>query len=234
MEEKITSLKKTARIAGLLYFMLAIPAPYSLIYVPSKIMVRGDAAATANNILANEFLFRTAIAGQLISQTIFIFLVLVLYRLFKQVNEYQAKLMVALVIVSIPVAFLIEAFNVTALMILKGEVLKTLPPEQQQDLAMLFLKVHGYGIMIVQIFWGLWLIPFGLLVYKSEFIPRILGVLLIVAGIAYVIVSFTFLLFPWYSAFVEQYSFPFFFGELAMILWLLIKGVKNKFAVSAV
>src|SRR4029079_15404682 len=117
---------------------------------------------------------------QLISQTIFIFLVLVLYRLLKKVNEYQAKSMVALVMVSIPIAFLIEVFNVTALMILKGEALKTLPPEQLQDLSILFLKIHGYGIMIVQIFWGLWLIPFGQLAYNSGFIPRVLGVLLIV------------------------------------------------------
>src|SRR6185503_18686548 len=101
MEEKTASLKKTARLAGLMYLLMGIPAPYALIYVPSKIIVHGDAAATANNILANEFLFRTGIVSQLISQTLFIFLVLVLYGLLKQVNEHQAKLMVALVIVSI-------------------------------------------------------------------------------------------------------------------------------------
>ena len=226
MEEKTASLKKTARLAGLLYLIMSIPAPYALIYVPSKIIVHGNAEATANNLIANEFLFRTGIVCQLFSQTVFIFLVLVLYRLFKIVNEHQAKLMVALVMVSIPIAFLMEAFNLTSLMILKGEVQKTLALEQQQDLAMLFLKIHGYGIMIVQIFWGLWLLPFGQLVYKSGFIPRVLGVLLILAGIAYVIDSFTFLLFPGYSAFVNQYTFPFYFGELAIILWLLIKGTK--------
>ena len=225
----MNSTKKTARIAGLLYLILGIIGAYGIMYVPSKIMVRGDAAATSNNILANEFLFRTGIVSQLISSVIFIFLVLVLYRLFKQVNEHQAKLMVAMVIVQIPIAFLIEAFNITSLMILKNEVLKTFELNQKQDMAMLFLKIHGYGIVTLEIFWGLWLIPFGQLVYKSGFIPRILGVLLIMAGIAYIMVSFIFLLLPGYKTFVNQYAFVFFSaGEISTILWLLIKGIKNK------
>ena len=225
----MNSTKKTARIAGLLYLILGIIGAYGIMYVPSKIMVRGDAAATSNNILANEFLFRTGIVSQLISSVIFIFLVLVLYRLFKQVNEHQAKLMVAMVIVQIPIAFLIEAFNITSLMILKNEVLKTFELNQKQDMAMLFLKIHGYGIVTLEIFWGLWLIPFGQLVYKSGFIPRILGVLLIMAGIAYIMVSFIFLLLPDYKTFVNQYALVFFAaGEISTILWLLIKGIKNK------
>ncbi len=224
----INSDKKNARIAGLLYLLLAIIAPYGVMYVPSKTIVRGDAVATANNILANEFLFRTGIVSHLISVIIFLFLVLVLYRLLKQVNEHQAKLMVALVIVQIPIVFLIETFKITSLMILKGEVLKTLAPEQLQDLAMMFLKIHGYGLSMLEIFMGLWLIPFGQLVYKSGFIPRILGVLLLIAGIGYIVDSFTFMLFPNYRAFTFQPALIFSgLGELSTMLWLLIKGVKK-------
>ncbi|MDP9229670.1 MAG: DUF4386 domain-containing protein [Bacteroidota bacterium] len=227
MEQTIGSLKKTARLAGLLYFILGITGYYAIMYVPGKIIVRGDAVATANNILANEFLFRTGIVSHLISVTTFLFLALVLYRLFKQVNEYQAKLLVVLVVVQIPIIFLIETCRITSLMILKGEVLKTLAPEQLQDLSMIFLKIHAYGIQTVEIFWGLWLIPFGQLVYKSGFIPRILGVLLIIAGVGYTVDSFTFMLFPNYREYSQITAFTFSgIGELSIILWLLIKGVR--------
>ena len=228
MEEKTTSLKKTARIAGLLYLFLIITGAYCIMYVPSQIIGLGDAVTTAKNILSNEFLFRTGIMSDIISNTIFVFLVLVLYRLFKPVNEYQAKLMVALVSVQIPAVFIMEAFNITSLMIFKGEILKTFELSQRQDLAMLFLKINDYGTLTLEMFWGLWLLPFGQLVYKSGFIPRILGILLIIGGMAYIIVSLTHLLLPNYSAFVSQYT-PVFYaiGELSIMLWLLIKGVKN-------
>lgn len=183
MEEKTTSLKTTARLAGLLYLIWVITGIYGLMYVPSQTIVRGDAVATANKILANEFLFRTGIINDLISITIGIFLVLALYRLFKQVNGHQAKLMVTLLIVTFPVAFIIDAFNITSLMILKGEVLKTFEHSQRPDLALLFLKINDYGAITLEMFWGLWLIPFGQLVYKSGFIPRIIGVFLILNGI---------------------------------------------------
>ncbi|EQB63075.1 MAG: hypothetical protein RBG1_1C00001G0654 [candidate division Zixibacteria bacterium RBG-1] len=228
MEEKTTSLKKTARIAGLWYLLLAITGAYSIIYVPSKIMVRGDAVATANNILANEFLFRTGIISDIISSTIFVFLVLVLYRLFKQVNERQAKLMVALVIVQIPAVFIMEAFNITSLMILKGEILKTFELTQRQDLAMLFLKINDYGVLTLEIFWGLWLFPLALLVYRSRFLPRFLGVWLIINGFAYLAISFTGLLLPRYEDVVSNIAFPALFGELAFLLWILIMGAKEQ------
>jgi len=227
MEENITLVKKTARLAGLLYFILAITGFYAIMYVPKQIMVKGDAAATAHNILANEFLFRTGIVSNLVSVTTFLFLAFVLYRLFKQVSERQAKALVALVIVQVPIVFVIETCKITSLMILKGEALKTFAPEQLQDLSMLFLKIHTYGIQTVEIFWGLWLIPFGQLVYKSGFIPRVLGILLIVAGIGYTIDSLTFVLFPNYRQFTQPIALTFSgLGELSIILWLLIKGIK--------
>jgi len=231
--EIMNSQKKTARLAGLLYLILAIMGSYGLMYVPSQIMIRGDAAATANNILANEFLFRTGIVSDLISQVIFLLVVWVLYRLLKQVNEHQARLMSALVIIGIPIAFLANVFKITALMILKGGILESFEPKQIQDLVAMLLKTGSYSTQMVQLYWGLWLIPFGLLVYKSTFIPRILGIFLVINGIAYIILSFTFLLFPDYQTIVFKFSMPFLFlGEIPIILWLLIKGVKTQVLVS--
>ena len=202
MEKDLSSLKKRARLAGLLYLFLVITGIYGIFFISPKIIVHGDAVATANNMLNNEFLFRTGIINDIISNTIWVFLVLTLYRLLKHVNPHQAKLMVALVIVQIPAVMFMEALNITSLMLLKGEILKT--------------------------FWGLWLFPFGLLVYRSGFIPRVLGVLLILNCIAYVMHSFTSLLFPNYQTLVEQISMPFWIlGEISITLWLLIKGVRT-------
>ena len=228
MENKVFTLKKTARRAGLLYLIWIITGIYGIIYVPSQTIVQGDAVATANKILANEFVFRIGIINDIISNTIWVFIALVLYRLFKQVNERQAKLMVALVLVQIPVVFFMEALNITSLMIFKGEILKTFELIQRQDLAMLFLKINDYGTLTLEMFWGLWLLPFGLLVYKSGFIPRIIGVFLILNGVAYIIPSFTSLLFPNYQTLVSQFAIPFWIlGEISITLWLLIKGVRN-------
>ena len=229
MEEKVTSPKRSGKLAGLLYLTLSITGAYGIMYVPAKIIVSGDPVTTAHNMLANELLFRTGIISQLISVTIFLIMALVLYQIFKGVNEHQAKLLVALVIVQVPIVFIIETFNLTAMMILKGEVLTTLSPEQLSNGAMVFLKAHSYGTMILETFWGLWLIPFGQLVYKSGLIPRTLGVLLIIAGIGYTIDSFTFILFPGYRNFTKLPAFTFSaIGEISTILWLLIKGIKTQ------
>jgi hypothetical protein len=136
--------------------------------------------------------------------------------------------MVILVILQVPVSFFLELFNVTALMVLKGDVLKTLEPGKRQDFAMLFLNIHSYGIMILEVFWGIWLIPLGQLVYKSGFIPRTIGILLIIGGIAYMGSSFIFLLFPVYFSFVSKFIIVSSLGEIAIMLWLLIIGAKVK------
>jgi len=219
--------KKTARFAGLLYFIWVLTGIYGFFYISSQTIVMGDATATANKILANEFLFRTGTINDIISNTIWMFIALVLYRLFRQVNERQAKLLVAFVIVQIPAVFFIEALNITSLMIFKGEILKTFELSQRQDLAMLLLKISDHATIVLETFWGLWLLPFGQLIYKSKFIPRMLAVFLILNGIAYIIHSFTILLFPEYQSIVRQVATPFWIlGEILIMLWLLIKGVK--------
>jgi len=229
MENNVYTLKKTARLAGFLYLMVILTGVYIIMYLPSIISVEGDTAIVANNILTNEFLFRTGIIGDLISNILFILLVLILYRLLKQVNEHQAKLMVVLVIVQIPTVFFIEALNITSLIIFKGEVLQTLELSQRHDLAMLFIKISEHCALTLEAFWGLWLMPFGFLVYKSRFIPRIFGILLVIAGIAYINASFVDILFPSYGSFLNLPTLLLVaIGEISITLWLLIKGVNIK------
>ena len=228
MEVNSSSLKSTARHAGLLYLIWIITGLFALIYVPSKIMVKGDPVATANNILAHEFLFRASVVNDLISSTIWVVMVLVLYRMFKQVNERQAKLLLAFVFVQIPVVFIMDAFNLTSLMILKGEILKTFELSQRQDLAMLFLKINDYGTLTLETFWGLWLFPLAILVYRSRFLPRFLGVWLIITGIFYVVLGITSIMLPQYKdmVFKSPFALPAEIGEVALMLWLLIMGAK--------
>ena len=227
METEIASRKNTARLAGLLYFIWIITGLYAMFYIPSQINTQSDAVTAAQNILANEFLFRTGIINDLISSTIWVFMVLVFYRLFKPVNARQAKLLVALVIVQIPTVFIMEAFNITSLMIVKGETLKTFELNQRHELAMLFLNINDYIVSTLVLFWGLWLFPLGILVYRSRFLPRFLGIWLLINGFALVVLSFTGLLLPQYKDLVFKIAFPAMLGEVAFMLWLLIRGAKN-------
>lgn len=224
----MSSPKKTARFAGLLYLIWVMTGIFGLFYIPSQINTRGDAATTAQNILSNELLFRTGIVNDIISNALWVFLALVLYRMFKRVNERQAKLMVALVIVQIPAVYVMEAFNITSLMLFKGEILKTFELSQRHDVAMLFLKINDYGTLILETFWGLWLFPLAILVYRSRFLPRFLGVWLIITGVYYVVLSFTSLLLPQYKdmIFNSVFAWPAMLGELGFMLWLVIMGVK--------
>ncbi len=218
---------KAARVAGAWYLSLVFTAPFSLIYIPSTLIVRGDATATANNILAHETLFRLGIVADLISSVISIFLVPALYRLLSGVNKTHAAQMVALALVSVAVGFMNVVNNIAALTLFRGaDFLAVLEKPQRDALAMLFLRLHGQGIAINEIFWGLWLFPFGVLVMRSGFLPRILGVLLIIGCVAYVAISLTSLLVPDYVAVVSRFLLPMTAGEIAITLWLLIKGAK--------
>ena len=157
-------------------------------------------------------------------------MVLIFYRMFKQVDGRQAKLLVVLVIVQIPVVFFMEAFNITSLMIFTGELLKTFELTQRQDLAMLFLKMSDYGVLTLEAFWGLWLFPLAILVYKSRFLPRFLGVWLIITGFFYLGLSFTDIMLPQYKDMVihSVFALPAEVGEVALMLWLLIVGAKEQ------
>jgi Domain of unknown function (DUF4386) len=218
---------KAARIAGAIYLSMVITAPFSLIYVPEKLIVRGNAAVTAENILAHETMFRLSIFGDLIGQVIFICLAIALYRLLSGVNKTWAGLMVAFVLVSAAVGFLDTLNNIAALVLFRGgEFLTVFDKAQRDALGMLFIRLHSQGILIDEIFWGLWLFPFGLLVFRSGFLPRFLGVWLMFNCFGYVALSATALFFPDYYEAAFRYSQPVLFGELAIMLWLLIKGAK--------
>jgi hypothetical protein len=198
-----------------------------MVYVPSKLIVHGNAAATANNIAASETLFRLGIAGQLICQVGFIFVALALYELLKGVNQRHASLWVILVVVAIPIAFLNELNSIAALVLVRGaDFLYIFEKPQRDALAMLFLNLHGEGIGVVEMLWGLGFFPLALLVYWSRFLPRFLGVWLAIDGSAYVILSLTSVLLPQYRDKVFTYGQPAFFGEVAFMLWLVIKGAK--------
>jgi hypothetical protein len=218
-----------ARVAGLLYLLLVITAAFTLTYVPGALIVRGNAAATADNILASQSLFRLGIVSDLISATIFIFLVLALYRLFKGVNQQHASLMVILVLVQVPITFLNALNEIATLTLLRGaDLLSVFEKPQREALAMLFFNLHNQGILVSEIFWGLWLIPLGLLVFRSGFLPRFLGVWLVINGFAYMTISLTGLLLPQYLKMVTNFAFPALLGEMAIMLWLLIMGAKLK------
>jgi uncharacterized protein DUF4386 len=220
-------INKAARIAGAVYLSMVITAPFSLIYVPGKLIVRGNAAATAENILGHETMFRLSILGDLVGQVIFICLAIALYRLLSGVNKTWAGLMVAFVLVSAAVGFLDTLNNIAALVLFRGgEFLTVFDKAQRDALGMLFIRLHSQGILIDEIFWGLWLFPFGLLVFRSGFLPRFLGVWLMINCFGYVALSATALFFPDYYEAAFRYSQPVLFGELAIMLWLLIKGAK--------
>ena len=221
------SLKKTARLTGLLYFILAMLGVFSLMYLPSQTVVPGDPVATCEKILRNELLYRIGIAVSIITNILYVFLGLMFYQLFKGVNERLSIVLVIFVLVQTPISFIFDTLDITSLLILKGTVVKSLSVQQAQEFSILLRKIISYGITLMELFWGLWLVPMGILIYRSGFIPRIIGVLVLIAAIAYPAVSITFILFPDYVNSVETIAFPAFFGELSIILWLLIKGVKK-------
>src|SRR5437867_8476144 len=184
--------KNPGRFAGLLYLLTSIVGFFAMGYVPRKLLVHGNAAATASNIAASETLFRLGIAGQLIGQAGFIFVALALYDLLKGVNRRYASLMVTLVVVQIPIAFLNELNSIAALVLVRGaDFLSIFEKPQREALAMLFLNLHFHGFVVAEIFWGLWLFSLALLVYESRFLAGVLGVWVALAGFAWVVLSLT-------------------------------------------
>src|SRR5713101_7920467 len=223
----MNSIKKQARFAGMLYLLASIPAPLGLIYVPSKLIVSGDATGTANHIRASETLFRLGIARELCGSIMFIFVVLALYRLFKRVSEKHALAMAILLLVSIPISLLNVLNDIAALVLVSGaNFLSAFETRQLDALAYLFLRLHSQGFVVAEIFWGLWLFPFGVLVIRSGFIPRVLGFLLFIAGFGYVASSFTSFLLS--APFVDRFASVLTLGELPIIFWLLIWGAKDQ------
>lgn len=219
--EIFDSPQKIARLAGFLYLIANLFAPFTLLYLPSRFIVRGDVAATANNIIASESLFRVGVVGNLFTFIANIFLALALYQLLKVVNKNMASLMVILFLVGVPIAMFNELSQLAVLQLLSGvDYLRAYATDQLQALVYLLLGLHNQGLLIAHVFFGLWLLPMGYLVFKSGFIPKIVGVLLVIAGVGYVVQSFA--AFLGYNVNIILFTG---LGELVFLLWLLIKGV---------
>src|SRR2546426_276301 len=227
----MSSSNNPGRVAGFLYLLLVLVGPVRLIYIPSKLFVTGNATATVNNIAAHEWLFRFGMVADLVGAVVLIFLVLAFYRLFKDVDQYLAVLVVILGgVMPALINFVNVVSDAGALMVARSggaggvDFLSVFDKPQRDALVLLFLRLHHAQIVAAEILWGLWLFPMGALAYKSRFLPRFIGVWLIINGVAYIVLSLTGLFFPDYQNKVFAYSQPALFGELAIMLWLVFKG----------
>jgi hypothetical protein len=221
--------KKIARIAGLWYLILAIGSGYSWMYI-SKTFVIENATLTAENILRTESQYITSIIFSIVGQIAFVFLALTLCRLFKAVNQTQARLMLILVLISVSVMFVNIIFQTSSIVLLsRANYFKGFTDAQISDLATMFLHLNIIGVYIVDIFWGLWLFPLAFLTYKSGLFPKIIAIVLVISGIGYIVDSLSFIINQDIHNILRNYlSFPEALGEMVMLLWLLIKGVSQQ------
>lgn len=225
----MSSTKKTARNAGLLYLAMAITGVFTIMYVPGRLIVEGNASKTAANLLAHESLVRLDLAVGLITTTLFLFSALALYQLLKDVNRQHAALMVILVMVQVPQSFVTQLLQMGALELARGaDFLSTIDQTQRETLAMLCVQLNSKSTILAEFLWGVWLFPLAALVYRSGFLPRFLGVWLFINGVAYVAMCFLGLFAPEYSDAVFKFAFPAMLGELALTAWLLFVGFRSK------
>lgn len=230
MDEKVCSLKTRARIVFLFWALYAAPAIYSLQYVRPKLIIFRDAVATVNNIMTNEFLFRTGIGSHLIAQVFLLFFGMAVYRLFKGVNKTWSNIFWTSILMTVAIT-VVNMLNYVAPLVLlsNADYLKIFQQEQLHALVMVFLRLSNYGQAFFEIFWGLYLFAFGLLIIKSRYIPEIFGIMMIVGSIGFPINTFTKLLVPeFYPAIFTQITMLFSgLGVVPTLFWLLIMGVRE-------
>jgi hypothetical protein len=226
----MSSLSKRARVAGLLYVALGVVGPVRLMYIPNKLLGSTDASVTANNIAEHTMLFRAGIVADLLTGLLAIFVAVALYRLLKEVDRGLAIAMVILGSLMVTPIYFVNTINdAGALLFARGaDFLAAFDKPHRDAMVMMFLHLHHQGVLANEIFWGLWLFPMGLLIYRSKFLPRVFGGWLILNGIAYLAGSFTGLLAPQYEARVFNILFPAMLGEVATMLWLLVMGAKQR------
>lgn len=223
-----TSIKAAARRAGLLYLVMAAVMIFAFMYVPGTFVVTGDASATAHNITQRATLYRVGILAALLSHTLFVFVVLLLYNLFRDVDRKLSLLIVALVCVGVA-AELANLLNRAApLVLLSGaDFLNVFSRVQLEALAYAFLRLNNTLGQLLMFIWGLWLIPFGMLVIKSRWFPKVLGILLFIAGGVYLIGCVARLVFPAFYGIISPFILPLALGELGIVLWMSIRGAKE-------
>ena len=220
--------KNPGRVVGFLYLSLILVGPLRLIYIPNKLFVTGNAPATVANIAAHEWLFRFGIAGDLIGAVLPVYLALALYRLFKGVDANLALQVVIFGGVMPALLFFVNVVSdLGALMVVRGaDFLSVFDKPQRDALVMLLLRLHEHQDTAAETLWGVWLFPLAILTYRSRFLPRFLGVWLVLNGLAYLALSFTGVLIPEYQGKVFAMSQPAMLGELVFMLWLVIRGAK--------
>lgn len=231
----MTSLSRNASVAGLLYTLASVVGVVRLIYIPSKLFVDGNAAATANNVATHEFLFRLGIVSEPIAAALWMFVPLALYRLLKDVDHWLAVLMVILgSLMQVPLYFCNTVNDVAALLFARGAGFLSVFDKPQRDaFARLFLDLYHQLVLANMLFGGLWLFPFALLVYRSRFLPRFLGVWLMIACFGWLAFCITGCLFPGHDDRTFSLIQPFTLGEVAIMLWLVIMGAKEKTVAAA-
>ncbi|MDO9592271.1 MAG: DUF4386 domain-containing protein [Erysipelotrichaceae bacterium] len=218
---------KTARLAGFLWLLMFILGPIAQV-VRSKLFVTGDMEATAQNIMANGLLFRFGFVSDLMMLVIFLLLPLVLYKLLNTVDKNLSMLMVIFVMVSVPINMLNLLNEFTSLHLLSGAgYLSAFGAVQLKAQAMLYYDLYLHGYEIANIFFALWLVPLGLLVYKSGFLPKVLGSLLVVGGCGLFVEVFIYFLFPGFEIVNTILLIPQTIAEFAFLIWLLIKGIRK-------
>lgn len=225
----LSALRGQARRAGVLYLGLTLFAIYGLMLVPGQLGISSvEVGRSIAAIQQHELLYRSSIVAHLISQLLFLFVVQALYRLFESTDARVAQAMRMLVLVSVPIDMLFKVYQLTAVQLATGALVPPgHSPEQVQGLVQLMLRLDVVGSRLVEVFWGLWLFPFGLLVVRSGFIPRVLGYLLWVAGAGYVLNSLVFMLQPSWVELLHDVVLGMVMCELPIIFWLLIWGVRR-------
>ena len=225
----MTSPKHLARIAGVLYLLVGIFGGFAEGYVEPKMYVTGNAAATAANVVANAGLLRLGVVADLLDGTVFVFLAMTLYILLKQVHKSVARAMLVLVAIATTITCLIAVFEFEGLRVATdSSYAAAFGGAGSNALVMLLLDTQHYGLLIAQIFFGLWLAPLGYLIYKSEMFPKTLGVVLIVGAACYVVDLLAAFLVPDIGQKIHSFIvIPCAIAEISMVLYLLVKGVKT-------
>jgi hypothetical protein len=234
-ERRMHPIAKTARIAGAVYLSTLPLAVYFWTYLPGKLIVPGNAALSGEQILAHETVFRVSIVGDLFTHLVLLCLAFLLYRLLSGLNRGWALVMVGLVLVSTAVGFLNTLNSIAAVILFRGaDFLAAIDEAQRDALGMFFIRLHSQGFYVNEVLSGLWLFPLGLLVVRSGFVPRLLGVWLLIAGFGWLFLSVIALVFPTYYDIAFRFAQPVVLGEMAFALWLLIKGPMSKPSAQAV
>lgn len=222
----MNSTRKAERVAGLLYLLQIPLGVFGIMYISKFLVKPGNVSATISNILAHESMFRLSIVSAILCALITVATAFYIYKILRNVDVTIAKTIVIFTLIVTPISLLNELNNVAVLLLIKNTtIVNSFSDTELQSMILFFLELHKYGMQIIGIFFGLWLLPMGYLVIKSNFIPKIIGVLLLITCFGYLFDFTTFFLFPEIEFVVSEYTW---LGEVLMVLWLLTKGINLK------